>query len=416
MHPSVRLAFNPTGTDSPSDWVQESEALFDSLLTEFQRIASINFSLPSDLKAQSLNFLEQIDHSKILAPSIRRARLISHINKKLRVNKDATAITYKVAASRGVTFNHREKRAIEQAFDGNDVEGYHQIIAEKVSSESAALAILATFKPASEADTFAVFHRECAQTTNPRIKRVDASMTTTMLEAIFAAYLFSSFPIEIVHQVFDPLPAGTAYEPDFWRRLHLHSAHLFDRENALWIGSLNQSALFEAGSYNALRDRLCGFVKEAYARIDNHGFLAIYIEPLVDDRHHVTWELAADLTLLAEKFVEEEISGNFFQKDRIRKTTADYIKNIDIVAAKFEIANLGFSYQDCFVLYPDKENEEVMPSLLLLFQKHRRDETPIPCPACRSHKVQGNSYPKLGVRSWECQNYVCSDRSKSNRG
>ena len=55
-------------------------------------------------------------------------------------------------------------------------------------------------------------------------------------------------------------------------------------------------------------------------------------------------------------------------------------------------------------------------SILILLEKNERDETLIPCPTCRSKKVQGNSYPVLGVRSWECKNYFCADKSKSNRG
>ena len=55
-------------------------------------------------------------------------------------------------------------------------------------------------------------------------------------------------------------------------------------------------------------------------------------------------------------------------------------------------------------------------SLLLVFEKNIRDERPINCPACWSTNVQGNSYPILNVRSWECENPLCCERSKYNRG
>jgi DNA modification methylase len=54
--------------------------------------------------------------------------------------------------------------------------------------------------------------------------------------------------------------------------------------------------------------------------------------------------------------------------------------------------------------------------LLLLFQKNLRDETKVPCPACRSLNVRGNSYPTFGVKSWECQNLICPARSAFDRG
>ena len=82
--------------------------------------------------------------------------------------------------------------------------------------------------------------------------------------------------------------------------------------------------------------------------------------------------------------------------------------------AEWEYAFQGFVYKDCFVT----KGPEEAPSynLLLIFEKNVRDERPINCPACRSANIQGNSYPILNVRSWECQNPLCPDRSKYNRG
>ena len=55
-------------------------------------------------------------------------------------------------------------------------------------------------------------------------------------------------------------------------------------------------------------------------------------------------------------------------------------------------------------------------SVFLLLEKKAADETPIPCPACWSLNVRGNSYPAFGVRSWECQNPLCPERSAFDRG
>ena len=53
---------------------------------------------------------------------------------------------------------------------------------------------------------------------------------------------------------------------------------------------------------------------------------------------------------------------------------------------------------------------------ILVFHKHRLDETRYPCPVCGTLKVNGNTQSEIGVRSWECKNYKCFKRSKSNRG
>jgi len=394
----------------------EATLLLNSLLQEFRQVTGADFRLPDDLRNQARRVLVQLDRTSLLSPPVRQAGAFTHINSKLRLNKEAVAQTYGSAAARGVTFNHNEKRSIEKAFDCTDFSTFRHVIDSKNLSSNIAATILKTFNPLSQKETLERFTKECKETTNPRLKRVDATMTATMLEAIFSGYLFSCFPIRALHDVLDPLPKGATYEDDFWRRLHLHGSHFFDRDNALWILSVSQNDLVRAGDYTTLRENVCGVVRRAYAKLDNHCFLALHIEPLLDGGRHAEWELASDATLFAEKFLEERLVGNYFQKDRIQKATADYIPGLDVEAARFDVANIGFSYQDCFVLYPEAEGDTAHPSLLLLFQKHQSDETPIPCPACRSHEVQGNSYPRLGVRSWECQNYVCSDRSKSNRG
>ncbi len=87
---------------------------------------------------------------------------------------------------------------------------------------------------------------------------------------------------------------------------------------------------------------------------------------------------------------------------------------------RFELANEGFFYRDCIVLprqeAPQVETTDADCDILLLFEKDERDETLVPCPACRSRNVRGNSYPVLGVKSWECQNAICPERSAFDRG
>ena len=53
---------------------------------------------------------------------------------------------------------------------------------------------------------------------------------------------------------------------------------------------------------------------------------------------------------------------------------------------------------------------------IFIFHKHRNDNTPYPCPVCGCLKVNGNAYSEIGLKSWECKNLECFERSKSNRG
>lgn len=53
---------------------------------------------------------------------------------------------------------------------------------------------------------------------------------------------------------------------------------------------------------------------------------------------------------------------------------------------------------------------------IMVFQKHRKDDVPYPCPVCGCLKVNGNAYSGVGIKSWECKNTECFERSPANRG
>ena len=53
---------------------------------------------------------------------------------------------------------------------------------------------------------------------------------------------------------------------------------------------------------------------------------------------------------------------------------------------------------------------------ILIFHKHRVDSSRYPCPVCGCLQVNGNAYSEIGLKSWECKNLDCFERSKANRG
>ena len=90
----------------------------------------------------------------------------------------------------------------------------------------------------------------------------------------------------------------------------------------------------------------------------------------------------------------------------------------------FKNVSTGFQFVDCIILERDilfDNSEDVKylnnnNELLLVFSKHQIDDRKLPCPVCSSLKISGNSYPEIGIKSWECKNNFCSERSKTNRG
>lgn len=53
---------------------------------------------------------------------------------------------------------------------------------------------------------------------------------------------------------------------------------------------------------------------------------------------------------------------------------------------------------------------------ILIFHKHRIDSSRYPCPVCGCLQVNGNAYSEIGLKSWECKNLDCFERSNANRG
>ena len=214
-----------------------------------------------------------------------------------------------------------------------------------------------------------------------------------------------------MHQYFDPSFRESDYTSSFWDHLHKRQSHLFSRDNTLHIIRLTKSTIHQ-NNLDHLRASICDTIERLYASVDNYGFLAIVIDSTRAGDRALEWTLASDAILFAEKHREMPIPNSFFRWSQIQRETISHIPNIDQRAACFQSANEGFTYRDSFVLTLDNK----VSRLLLLLQKNHRDETLIPCPTCRSTDVRGNSYPTIGVRSWECMNPLCPDRTKYNRG
>jgi DNA modification methylase len=181
---------------------------------------------------------------------------------------------------------------------------------------------------------------------------------------------------------------------------------MFNRDNTLTVINLDVDTSF-------LNKRRVGFnwISSVYENLSNHGYCCVLLYGDGPNRSGNEWELAADLILYAEKFLSTELNQPYFDWRKIAAVTQKYIPTLNSKRAKFELLQHGLYYKDCFFVGDNSANK-----LLLIFQKNEPDETTLPCPACRSHNVQGNSYSTLGVRSWECNNLICPGRSKFNRG
>lgn len=204
---------------------------------------------------------------------------------------------------------------------------------------------------------------------------------------------------------------------------------------------------------------ISGIVQKSYNSIQNHKSFIVKIENIIFDHINIKWEIYSYLTIFAEKFQKIPELHQYYKpevilSDTIRhkfgieisqenlKVLSDYYKgkigfdtlkekekSLNFEGAKefidgFKYIYTGFTFIDCFILmyknsFPNSKEIGFIENnneILLVFLKHTIDESKIPCPVCGSLKVSGNSFPEIGIKSWECKNPLCSSRSKTNRG
>jgi len=125
--------------------------------------------------------------------------------------------------------------------------------------------------------------------------------------------------------------------------------------------------------------------------------------------------------------------GDIFDNDNISTTSTWGKRRIPLGAYFTQIfEDEGFTFVDDFIWdkgevqserhkngnkpYPFYQYPMNCYEHILIFHKHRNDTTRYPCPVCGCLKVNGNAYSEFGLKSWECKNLECFERSKANRG
>ncbi len=143
-------------------------------------------------------------------------------------------------------------------------------------------------------------------------------------------------------------------------------------------------------------------IKESYRVLDNHRAWVFNVGDISGNDHRDTKSSWGSRRIpLSAYFI------NIFEKSGF-KFIDDYIWD------KGEVESQRHKNGDTpypLYQYPMNCYEHIM-----VFYKHRRDETLYPCPVCGCLKVNGNAYSGVNIRSWECKNMKCFERSAANRG
>lgn len=161
---------------------------------------------------------------------------------------------------------------------------------------------------------------------------------------------------------------------------------------------------------------LYDIIKNTYLKLENYRHLIIFIDGQIHDEtgRDITWQVAYKLTIYAENFVQ--YSEKYFpcKKEEQIRTLKEFlstrINGENTFAEEFyKSISTGYKFEDCFI--SDNQNK-----IIITLKKITLDESPIPCPSCLTTIQAGNSYPEMFLRSYECKNPSCQDRSKSGRG
>lgn len=393
-------------------------AIAEQLLREFQEILGVSWNPARDLMEAAETAIAGCRGAFIADDESRQGNLLPLVNQKFRLNKERYQNFLDAAAARKVYLNYHDKAELLECLDTGDAERLCLWLAYGGFD----MELQELFNPISRDETLNAL---AEQLKNATINRSDARQCDvaerreSILRSLFGSYVFRSFEQQAIHAYFNP-DCRVEYLPDFYDHLRRFHPKVLNRECALIFSVIDGNLIAGRGD-NAFRDDVFDFIRQSYNRLSNHCYLAIQIKPSQANLEDEQWRLFSDVVLYAEKHREVRLKTGYFHPKRIEQATREHIPNINLDAAKFEVANEGFFFRDCIVLSQQSFNGRIETTsepvdLLLLFQKNERDETLIPCPACRSFNVAGNSYPVIGVCSWECQNPICPERSAFDRG
>jgi DNA modification methylase len=374
----------------------ERKMLINKLIANFQEWTLTSWEPSKDMLDTLKEYLALFSPKDIRDVSHIKKSLIFVINERLELNRKVYRYFIDQAAKKGEIFNYHQKLEIEEAINRPEIN-----FIEWVSD---------SFRFNNEFEYLLKLSEEIERNKNKYLIDLDKQLkddkkSIDVINSIFSSYIYYCISEDIVHKAVNK-NCKERYFDNYWDHLKYFHNLQVSRDQGLAIIDLD-NFVDEEQDYDVLISQVIYLIREVYYELTNHCYLAI----IIGDKFLYKWSLISDITIFGEKFLERPIDRTYFRWKDVERQTTDYIKNLDRKACKFQNGNEGFTYKDCYLVYVDKQEKSI-----LLFEKNERDETLIPCPKCRSFQVQGNSYPALGVKSLECKNLFCGEKSKYNRG
>ena len=171
-------------------------------------------------------------------------------------------------------------------------------------------------------------------------------------------------------------------------------------------------------SKNYSLDYYYKLIASAYEKLENYRHLILILDGKIEDanQNDITWVIAYKLGIFCENFKQFKDKFFPFKQDKEINGLKGFLNsrmpniNFDDDIFKFyESISYGFKFEDCLV-------SDNLDKIILTYKKIELDKSPVPCPSCMTTIQSGNSFPEVFLRSYECKNPNCPDRSKSGRG
>ena len=386
-------------------------SLADEFQAKLQELTGISVPMSAAVRKQVGCIFDALGKPRGTSNDIAVRTFYARLNQKLVLNAKTLEAIYGTAASRGVVFNYHQKKQISWSVDSGDLDAFVGRLEKFEVPVSVSDELIKVFGGVTPEQTRDALQQEMTRPSKLR-KAHGRIVSQDVQDAAAGCLVWSEWPQADLRSFFATAVGDRVTDESYIHGLRHIKPELFDRKRSLTVRLIAPPRKLSRQAYLKLRSSITEWIASEFASLDNHGHLAAVID-VSEGRDVLGWELAGDLTLFAERHVEENLHKLYFRSTEIQKETIASIPEIDVEAARFDLAFDGFSYRDSFVLHDDSLQVQ---RLVVLFQKNQRDETLIPCPACRTTDVAGNSYPSLGVKSWECRNLLCPERSIYNRG
>jgi DNA modification methylase len=167
-------------------------------------------------------------------------------------------------------------------------------------------------------------------------------------------------------------------------------------------------------------DKILNLIADIYSKLENYRYFIFKLNGKLfnKNKEDVTWKTLYKIGIFCENFIQFKGQFSPFKKEKQIITLQNFLNsrypfnkenNKNIAENFYEQISTGFIFEDCLI----SNNQE---TILLTYKKIKLDLSPIPCPSCMTTIQAGNSFPQTFLRSYECKNPSCRERSKSGRG